>query len=162
MAPIAGYDEDELRRGFENIVMGAFNAIQAFLPLAAPDAKLVNVSSGIAHIMLIGNVFNYAMNKLAVVRLFDFLAKENPGLHVVQLQPGVIETEINAGRNLEGDVDEVELPAWFTVWLASPEAAFLKDRFVWANWDVAELQAHREELEENPMLLRVLLEGVPM
>jgi hypothetical protein len=36
----------------------------------------------------------------------------------------------------EADVDLVSLPASFNVWLASPEARFLKGKFLWANWDV--------------------------
>jgi hypothetical protein len=38
----------------------------------------------------------------------------------------------------------VELPASFVVWIASPEAEFLKGKFVWSNWDVDELKAKRE------------------
>ncbi|KAK3686299.1 hypothetical protein LTR37_019982, partial [Vermiconidia calcicola] len=41
------------------------------------------------------------------------------------------------------------LPASFHVWLASPEARFLKSRFLWANWDVDELKAKSKELEES-------------
>jgi len=47
------------------------------------------------------------------------------------------------------------------VWLASPEAAFLKGRFVWANWDVAKLKEKTKALEENPTLLTVGLTGWP-
>jgi hypothetical protein len=39
------------------------------------------------------------------------------------------------------------LPADFAVWLASPEAAFLKGKFVYANWDVEELKEMAEGLE---------------
>lgn len=35
----------------------------------------------------------------------------------------------------------VELPAHFTVWLASPEAAFLEGRMVSCNFDINELKA---------------------
>jgi hypothetical protein len=55
----------------------------------------------------------------------------------------------------------VALPGHFNVWLASPEAEFLKGKFVWANWDVDELKAHAEEIKES-MLLRIVLNGVPM
>jgi hypothetical protein len=47
------------------------------------------------------------------------------------------------------------------VWLASPEAKFLKSKFVWVNWDAEELISRAEEIE-NSFLLRVILEGVPM
>ena len=54
-----------------------------------------------------------------------------------------------------------ELAGHFTVWLASAEAAFLKSRFVWVNYDAEELLGRRSEIEDS-MLLRVMLEGVPM
>jgi hypothetical protein len=55
----------------------------------------------------------------------------------------------------------VELPAHFFLWLASREAEFLKGKFVWANWDVDELM-DRADVIKDSLLLRVLLNGVPM
>jgi len=55
-------------------------------------------------------------------------------------------------------VNAVSLPADFMVWLASSEAAFLKGRYVWANWDVEEMLARKEEIEADPNLLTMTLE----
>lgn len=55
----------------------------------------------------------------------------------------------------------VSLPAQFQVWLTSPEAEFLKGKFVWVNWDVDELKARAEEIKGST-LLKVNLQGVPM
>ena len=52
----------------------------------------------------------------------------------------------------EADIDLVSLPASFNVWLASPEARFLKGKFLWANWDVDELKARAKELETSTQL----------
>lgn len=46
----------------------------------------------------------------------------------------------------------VELPANFMVWAASSEAEFLKGKLVWANWDVDELKARKEEIVSGPAL----------
>jgi hypothetical protein len=35
------------------------------------------------------------------------------------------------------------------VWIASPEAEFLKGKFVWSNWDVDELKAKREHFANS-------------
>lgn len=51
----------------------------------------------------------------------------------------------------------VELTASFLVWVASPEAGILKGKFVWANWDVEELVAKKEELESSLQLIIGLL-----
>jgi hypothetical protein len=55
----------------------------------------------------------------------------------------------------------VELPAHFLVWLASEEAAFLRGKFVWANWDAKELMDQADEIRSS-MLLRVSLNGMAM
>ena len=44
------------------------------------------------------------------------------------------------------------LPASFIVWACSPEAHFLKGKFVWANWDVGELKARELEIRETDVL----------
>jgi hypothetical protein len=54
----------------------------------------------------------------------------------------------------------VSLPANFNVWLASPEATFLKGKYLWANWDVDELKARAKELESSS-LLTIGLAGWP-
>ncbi|PTB46703.1 hypothetical protein M441DRAFT_128036, partial [Trichoderma asperellum CBS 433.97] len=53
------------------------------------------------------------------------------------------------------------LAGQFTLWVASPEAKFLKGKFVWVNWDVDELKARADEIE-NSWLLGILLNGVAM
>jgi hypothetical protein len=58
--------------------------------------------------------------------------------------------------------DDVQLPGQFAVWLASEDAAFLKGRFVWANWDVRELLERKGEFESDPELLKVALKGDPV
>jgi hypothetical protein len=46
----------------------------------------------------------------------------------------------------------VSLPASFTLWLASPEARFLKGKYLWANWDVDELKARSTEIASTTEL----------
>lgn len=48
------------------------------------------------------------------------------------------------------------------MWLSSPEAEFLKNRFVWANWDAEELIARSKEIADDQLLLKIYLGGVPM
>jgi hypothetical protein len=99
---------------------------------------------------------------------------------VYSVQPGSVDSDINAkGReavdNPPMDDGECFVPyfaensnfrsiashsADFCVWLACPEATFLHGRFVWANWDVDELKAEKEEIERNPLLLTMGLEGI--
>ncbi|KEF53517.1 uncharacterized protein A1O9_10492 [Exophiala aquamarina CBS 119918] len=154
------YGEKELRESLEGNIMGSFNVVQAMTPLLASKAKILNINSGIAHINPIPGFWAYASLKIALVKMFDYLQDENPDLSIFNIQPGVVTTELNEVSGIPGQ-DDVALPADFNVWLASPEAEFLKGKFVWANWDVDELKAHAKEIEES-MLLRVVLNGVPM
>jgi hypothetical protein len=54
----------------------------------------------------------------------------------------------------------VSLPADFSVWLASPEARFLKGKFLWANWDVDELKERSKEIQESTQF-NIVLGGWP-
>ncbi|RMZ83010.1 hypothetical protein DV737_g1768, partial [Chaetothyriales sp. CBS 132003] len=158
--PVAPYEEKDLYKGLELNIGSAFNAIGAVFPLLAPGAKVLNISSGIGHIDVVPGLWLYAMTKAATTKMFDYFQAENPDLHVFNVQPGVVTTELNSGSGFDGQ-DDVELPGQFHVWLASPEAEFLKGKFVWVNWDVDELKARAEELKKS-QLLKVLLNGVPM
>lgn len=53
----------------------------------------------------------------------------------------------------------VELPGHFCAWLASPEASFLRGKYVWVNWDIDELKARKEEILSTD-LLDIKLGGV--
>ena len=49
-------------------------------------------------------------------------------------------------------VSTVELAAAFNLYLASPRADYLRGRFVTANWDVPELESHKEQIESGQLL----------
>ncbi len=112
IGPVAGYDLDEFRRGFETNLFGVLNTVQAFLPRAAPHAKLFNISSCIGHIAPFEGSASYAVSKAAGIKLLDFVASENPDLHVVNVHPGVVDTEINADVDFKG-VDDRRLQLTF-------------------------------------------------
>ena len=46
-----------------------------------------------------------------------------------------------------------KLAGQFFAWLATDEAAFLSGRFVWAEWDIEELKAKKDEILEKDLLL---------
>lgn len=98
-APVFGYSEAELRKSLEINVMGTFNSLQAFRPLAATQgAKLFNTGSGIGHwapLPEVPGVSAYAASKAAALKILDYFAAENPDIHVVNMMPGIIATEIN-------------------------------------------------------------------
>lgn len=52
------------------------------------------------------------------------------------------------------------LSGGFAVWLASPEATFLRGKIVWANFDAEELLERAEEIKST-RLLTWLVDGIP-
>ena len=48
--------------------------------------------------------------------------------------------------------DTVDLAAGMNLYLASPRADFLRGRYTTANWDVDELESHKEEIVAKDML----------
>ena len=124
----------------------------------------------------IPNLGAHGMSKIAGVKLFDYIQAENPDLHIVNTQPGSVDTEMSRQAGQRGKDHRkysiqyglhdaltlsADLAGQFAVWLASPEAAFLKGKFVWTNWDVDELKARAEEIQTS-RLLTIMLEGVAM
>jgi NAD(P)-dependent dehydrogenase (short-subunit alcohol dehydrogenase family) len=99
---VAGYEYNAFRDGLELNMVGAFNAVQAMMPLLGPEAKVFNISSGIAHLSLMPRCWAYAATKIANAKMFEYLQAENPKLRVVNVQPGVVNTEINAGTEHDG------------------------------------------------------------
>lgn len=163
LLPIKDASAEDWMRGYEVNIRGALNLTQAFLRTASEHATLINVSSGISHIPPLPGFSSYSSSKIAAVKLFDYIQAENPDLKVINLHPGVVETDMHAKSMTAGvdfAIDDVSLPADFTVWLASPEAAFLKGQYVWSNWDVDELKALKEEIA-NTGILTIGLSGWP-
>ncbi len=106
LSPFATYDEETLRESIEGNLMGSFNVAQASMPLLASNAKVLNISSGIAHISpMVPGVWVYSSLKLAIVKMFDFIQAEHPNLSVFNIQPGVITTELNQVSEFPGEDD---------------------------------------------------------
>jgi hypothetical protein len=55
----------------------------------------------------------------------------------------------------------VDLPAHFAVWLVSPEAEFLRNRFSWCNWDISELKEKANKINETKGYLNIGMIGWP-
>ena len=53
----------------------------------------------------------------------------------------------------------VDLAGHFFVWICSPEATFLRGKFVWANWDVEELKALKDQIL-NEELINIDMKGL--
>lgn len=168
---ITGADEDDWWKAFE--VNAKFSCLFAkhFVPKCRPHATYIGLNTGACHVRAADMPKNsaYAASKLAMAKLDEYLAEENPKLRVFTLHAGITASEgspmsLSNGEDCPSDfvIDDAELPANFMVWLASPEAEFLKSgRFLWANWDVDELIARKTEIEHDHSLFRITIGGWP-
>ncbi|QSZ37338.1 hypothetical protein DSL72_009436 [Monilinia vaccinii-corymbosi] len=142
---------------------GTLAIAQAFLKHAAQDAVIINTSSYAVHLDSISGLTAYGTAKTSIVRFWDYLVYENPSISLFHVQPGIVDTKIThdaGGIESLGQQDHASLPASFNVWLASPEARFLRGKFVWANWDVDELKSRAGEIKDSAQL-RIGLVGWP-
>ena len=90
-------DPKEWWTSFEVNILGAFNSVRAFLPVARLDATIINISTAAAHFPSAGvrNLSAYSSSKAAALKVFEFVQAEHPELHIVSMQPGVIESEMH-------------------------------------------------------------------
>ncbi|KAH7029895.1 uncharacterized protein B0I36DRAFT_375175 [Microdochium trichocladiopsis] len=159
--PVAAAPIGDLSKVLETNVLTTFNAVRAFLSHAGPKPVIINITAVLVHIQPMPLMGLYAAAKAAQTKIVDYIGAENPHVHIVHLHPGMVTTEIGGPNSDVKGQDEAELPAQSAVWLASEEAAFLKGKVVWANWDFEELKTRAHEIKES-QLLTIGLEGVPM
>lgn len=80
-------------KAFEVNVLGAYVVTRAFLRVAAAeDAVLINLTTAAAHLSFFPTYSSYQASKLAGTKFFEGVAVENPGIRVLNLHPGVVET----------------------------------------------------------------------
>ncbi|KAI4597876.1 hypothetical protein KJ359_004153 [Pestalotiopsis sp. 9143b] len=146
-------DPDGFLKGIEQNLAGSLYVARAFARYAAPKATAVDVSSSAAHVNF-GMCASYSIAKWAVYRLWDMLAFQFPDLRVFHIQPGIVDTAMNRSTGPAGGIAAAghEDDAGFSVWLASPEADFLKGKFLWTNWDVEELKTKADDIQKGNML----------
>ena len=98
-------DVEEWLKGHEVNVKGSFLAIRAFLKNAAQDAVLINISSATAHAPPVRGHSAYSVSKLAATKLFEFVQLEHPEIRVINLHPGVVETNMSVKAKQQSGIE---------------------------------------------------------
>ncbi|KAJ4299953.1 hypothetical protein N0V90_005201 [Kalmusia sp. IMI 367209] len=142
---------NEWWQDYEVNVKSVVIAAQAFIPTANKGAAIYGINAG-AHALppaFTPLLSGYLSSKVAQMKVFEFIAAENPELFVCSIHPGMIDTGIFQGSGADKSklpMDTLKLPAHFLVWLTQPKTKFLHGKMVFANWDVDELSARAEEI----------------
>lgn len=105
----------------------------------------------------------YSASKLALIKLGESLDLEQPDLRVFSVHPGIVEAENGRGAEVEVFLpfakDKPALTGGLAVYLTTSKAEFLRGGYISANWDVDELEAHKEEIVEKRLIKLGFLNG---
>ena len=96
--------DDELLNSFQGFVLTAIHAMQAFLPLAGPDAILLSTNTCFAHWPAIPPFGPYSFARTSLLKLTDYIQSENPNVRVVSIQPGWVASAANGFQKKATDV----------------------------------------------------------
>lgn len=148
---------EELYDAFEVNVMSSFKILQTYLAMPQPAQKtVINISSAISNIMASHRI-GYGASKAAAAMMMQSFASQFKEHKIFSFHPGSFYTP-GVARNVPKDViqwEDERLPAYFSVWLAGEDSAFLHGRHLWANWDVGELEEMKEKIEKDPNFLTI-------
>ena len=92
-----------------------------------------------------------------------FCLTEHPKLRVFSVHPGIVEAE--AGRGTVADhfvpfaKDKSALTAGVTLYLQKHDADHLRGGFLSVNWDVEEMEKHKDEIQEKELLKLGFIKG---
>ncbi|KAE8370457.1 hypothetical protein BDV27DRAFT_152050 [Aspergillus caelatus] len=151
--PLAEGDGDDRWRTWEVNVHGWYNVTKALLPLLlmGKDKTIVNVSS-VGSLALTPGASAYQASKFALNRLTEYLMVDyiDQGLLSYAVHPASVPTAL-ATRMPSAVIDAFcndrpELACDCIAWLTSERREWLAGRYVSCTWDMAELEAKREEI----------------
>ncbi|KAI8945455.1 hypothetical protein F4801DRAFT_584412 [Xylaria longipes] len=135
-------------------VKGAYLACAAFLRLAgessAAKSTIINVVSNIS--LKPPSLSSYFSSKAALMKFTEVLQVENPGLAAYTVNPGLVRTDATLEAFTPYAKDTAALVGSVTVYLSARQRDHLKGRHLCVNWDVEELEARKEEIEESNLL----------
>jgi NAD(P)-dependent dehydrogenase (short-subunit alcohol dehydrogenase family) len=117
--PVATADLDDWWTTYETNVKGALHIARAFLRDAKPSSTLLYVTTGMAHMpTLVTGHSGYVTSKLADAKLHEYIAEENPDIHVVLMQPSVLVSDMSQKSGFPG-LDDSKFKTSFLPFLLS-------------------------------------------
>lgn len=118
---------------------------------ADPVGTVVFITSGVGG-MIIPGMSSYSIAKYAGDRFTEYLDAEYPHLRAFTLSPGIPHTTLTRDSFKPFAKDHVELPGMMCLYLSQERANYLKGGWVGVNWDVHEMEKHKDEIVEGKLL----------
>ncbi|TIA77071.1 NAD(P)-binding protein [Aureobasidium pullulans] len=144
-------------------VKGTYTLTHYYLKNFGSTGTLINLVS-LGASMTAPGISSYSTSKLAVIKLSEYLDAEKPDLRVFTLHPGIVAaTESKRGMVVDAFTPFAKDPGMLTgavsLYLATPKAEYLRGGFMSVNWDVEEMEKHKDEIKEKKLLKLAFLNG---
>ncbi|KAM7213854.1 putative short chain dehydrogenase reductase protein [Rhypophila decipiens] len=163
IAPLVETDFDRWWSAFDINIRGTYMVTVEFLKqLSGGPGVVLNVSSRSSYVT-IPHMSAYQISKGGLNRLTEFVDKgySAQGVVAIAFHPGGVQGTKVADAAPEflrkTFKDTPALPASTALYLTLPRAKFLSGRYISAQWDMEELETHRERIiKEDLLKMRVL------
>ncbi|KAJ5557077.1 hypothetical protein N7494_000992 [Penicillium frequentans] len=161
VVPLLEVDPNTFLDGYKTTVIGTLATAQAIVlanKIVSPNedkpVTFINLTTAGIIFPPFTGMGSYVSSKMAAVKVLEAFATENPQVRLHNVHPGFLETAMSAKLSesikLPFTFDDISLPADFLVWIVSPEAEFLRNKIVFAAWDVDELKDRKREIIGGP------------
>ncbi|KAH7312713.1 hypothetical protein B0I35DRAFT_514012 [Stachybotrys elegans] len=151
MAPIGSMSPSDWWLDYEVNVKGPYLMIHHFLNQVRPDGAssprgtVISLSTGAAGFSF-PNMSSYISSKLATTRIMEILHAEQPEVRAFTLVPGILRTAMTADVFFPFALDDPMLSGGMSLLLSTSRADWLSGSVVSVNWDIEEMEAHKEEI----------------
>ncbi|KAI4598851.1 hypothetical protein KJ359_002744 [Pestalotiopsis sp. 9143b] len=155
VAPVGAQDPVAWWENFEVNLKSFYNVAHSYITTNGGKGTLINLTSLAASFVSPG-MSGYGGAKLAAIRLAETIDAEQPSLRVFSVHPGLVVAEGGRGSVVEAFApftrDKSALTGGLTLYLDTPRADFLRGGYIHANWDVSEMEAHKDEIVEKKLV----------
>ncbi|OTB02809.1 hypothetical protein M426DRAFT_322402 [Hypoxylon sp. CI-4A] len=156
LGPIGATDATKFFNDFQVNVLGSYLMMHHFLAQADGSGTVISMTSA-----AIGTVFpgmaSYSASKLAFVRIMENLHAEQQGIRVFSLMPGIVQTDMTVDSLKPYAKDSAGLSGSWTLFLSTPRAEWMRGGIVSVNWDIEEMEAHKDQIIRDNLLSRAFL-----
>ncbi|KAF4956386.1 hypothetical protein FSARC_11587 [Fusarium sarcochroum] len=154
--PVGTSDPTVFFSDFQVNVLGSYLVTHHFLAQGDGAGTVISFTTG-----AIANVFpdmgGYTASKLALVRIMENLHAEQPNVRVFMLMPGIVQTGMTVDALKPYAKDSPGLSGSWTLFLSTPRAEWMRGGIVSVNWDIEEMEAHKDQIVSENLLGRAFL-----
>ncbi|KAI1356051.1 NAD(P)-binding protein [Xylaria sp. FL0043] len=154
--PIGAVEPKKFFNDFQVNVLGSYLMTHHFLAQADGVGTVVTFTTG-AIASVFPGMAGYTASKLALVRIMENLHAEQPGIRVFSLMPGIVQTGMLVDALKPYAKDSAALSGSWTLFLSTPRAEWMRGGILSVNWDIEEMEAHKDQIVGENLLSRAFM-----